>query len=83
MFNSGSSKAPPPTNGSNTNLRMFSNQKQMSANHASLTIGRSRTISNQALRSTLNRNVGSTLIVSRKNNHFWINPVSHNLALVE
>lgn len=81
MFNSGSSKAPPPTNGSNTNLRMFSNQKQMSANHASLTIGRSRTISNQALRSTLNRNVGSTLIVSRKNNHFLDKPSESQFGL--
>ena len=80
MFNSGSNNVS-SSNGSSSNLRIPPNQKQMSANHASLTIGAPRRIPNQPLRSTLNRNVGSTLVVSRKNNHFLDKPIESQVGL--
>ncbi|RCK60505.1 Vacuolar membrane-associated protein IML1 [Candida viswanathii] len=82
MFNSGPNKGP-SSNMPNTNMRTVPARKQMSANHASLTIGAPRTIPNQPLRSTLNRNVGSTLIVSRTKNHFLDKPNESRAGLTK
>lgn len=70
MFNQTSTNAKKP-NGSDSSIKVanHSNQRQMSANHASLTIGGSRNPINQR-RSMLTKNIGSTLIVSRRNNHY-------------